>query len=66
MISRYIVEQGGDLDGFVILELEATLSGDLDLDADRGAVLVIPERILAREPVDRKLAGSFDERRGKG
>lgn len=35
-----------------MVELEARLSDDLDLDADAGALLAHPERIVAVEPLD--------------
>lgn len=52
-LYRYIGERGGDGDGSVVLELEGELTGDRDLDADAGAVLIRPTRVVARHPFDR-------------
>jgi hypothetical protein len=46
-LLRYLHERGADLEGRVILELDAALSADTDLDADRGALLVLPKRVMA-------------------
>ena len=48
----YLAEKGANLDGDVILELDGELTGDVDLDAERGAVLVRPTRIVAVHEVD--------------
>jgi hypothetical protein len=37
----------------VILELKGKLSDDRDLDADEGAVLILPSRIAGCHEVDR-------------
>jgi len=49
-LRRYLRERDADLNGDVILELEGALSGDRDLDADDGAILVFPRRIAGRLP----------------
>jgi hypothetical protein len=36
-----------DLEDCVIIELDGEPSGDIDFDADQGAMLVIPTTILA-------------------
>ena len=46
-LRRYLDERGADLRGYVLLELEGELSPDRDLDADEGAILVFPGRIVA-------------------
>ena len=51
-LYRYLAERDADLSGSVFLELEGELSGDRDLDADDGAVLVLPTRIGAVLEVD--------------
>jgi len=48
----YLAEKDADLDGDVIVEFEGELTGDVDLDAERGAVLVRPTRIVAVHGVD--------------
>jgi hypothetical protein len=65
-LYRYLVETGAELEEEVIVELTGRLSEDLDLDADAGALLIFPERIVEVRPLDvevalalrRRLAGS--------
>ena len=45
-LLRYLRERDADLSGDVLLEMEGELSEDRDLDADEGAILVFPNRIL--------------------
>ena len=50
-LYRYIAErdaEGADL----VVELEGRLSGERDLDADAGALLIRPTRIVATHPFD--------------
>jgi hypothetical protein len=47
----YLAERGGEADGKVIVELDGPLSGDVDLDAEAGALLVKPERVVAVRPL---------------
>jgi RecJ-like exonuclease len=49
-LYRYLHERETDLSGDVFVEMEGTLSTDRDLDADEGAILVFPKRIVARRP----------------
>jgi DnaJ-class molecular chaperone len=49
-LHRYLRERDADLSGDVFVELEGKLSPDRDLDADEGAILVFPKRILDRLP----------------
>ena len=51
-LYRYIAEQEADADGGVIVELEGKLTGDRDLDADAGALLIRPTRLVATHPFD--------------
>jgi hypothetical protein len=51
-LYRYLVERDEDLDGDRIVEMEGELSGDRDLDADDGALLVRPTRIAGKHEVD--------------
>jgi hypothetical protein len=43
------------VEGKVVVELEGTISDERDLDADAGALLVCPERIVAVFPLDARL-----------
>jgi hypothetical protein len=51
-LQRYLREREADLSDDVFVELEGTLSSDRDLDADAGAILVFPRRILGRLPAE--------------
>ena len=51
-LLRYLVEREVDLDGAVILEFEGESTSELDLDADAGAMLVRPTRIVATHSID--------------
>jgi hypothetical protein len=46
-LIRYLHERDADLSGDVFVELEGELSDDRDLDADEGAILIMPSRIVA-------------------
>jgi hypothetical protein len=46
-LRRYLAERDADMSGYVLLEFEGELSNDRDLDADEGAILVFPRRIVA-------------------
>ena len=45
-LRRYLDKRDADLTGYVFVELEGELSDDRDLDADEGAILVFPRRII--------------------
>jgi hypothetical protein len=49
-LRRYLADKGVDVSGEVIVEFDGELAGGRDLDADLGALLVIPQRILAAHP----------------
>jgi hypothetical protein len=51
-LRRYLAERDEDLSGDVFLEMEGELSTDRDLDADEGAILLFPRRIVARHAAD--------------
>jgi hypothetical protein len=53
-LYRYIREREVDLDGCVVVELEGRLTQERDLDADAGALLVTPTRIVSRREIERK------------
>jgi hypothetical protein len=52
-LLRYLRERGADLSRDLFVEIEGTLSSDRDLDADEGAILVFPKRIIGRRPPSR-------------
>jgi hypothetical protein len=54
-LYRYMIAHDADLERCVVAELEALRSSDVDFDADEGALLVIPTRIIRTSPVDREL-----------
>jgi DnaJ-class molecular chaperone len=45
-LYRYMMRRDADLDGCVVVELEGRESADEDFDADEGALLVKPSRIV--------------------
>src|SRR5436190_2873312 len=56
-LYRYLAEREAETAGYVILELEGELTGDVDLDADAGAVLIRPTRVIGALPFDYARAG---------
>lgn len=54
-LYRYMVKRDADLDGdCVLLELEGSPSDDADFDADEGALLIVPSRIVSTGQVDER------------
>jgi RecJ-like exonuclease len=51
-LYRYMAERDAGVDGCVVVELEGELTGDRDLDADAGALLIRPTRVVAQHPFD--------------
>ncbi len=51
-LYKYMVERGADFEDCVVVELEGHESEDEDFDADEGALLVIPTRIVDSRRVD--------------
>src|SRR4051794_29156445 len=51
-LYRYLAERDAEVEGKVVVELEGTESEERDLDADAGALLVLPARVIAAEPLD--------------
>ncbi|MDF2969265.1 MAG: hypothetical protein K0Q93_3043 [Nocardioidaceae bacterium] len=49
-LIAYFQLVGGDLDGTVLVELDATRAHDLDHDHEVGAILVHPHRIVSVTP----------------
>jgi hypothetical protein len=62
-LYRYLAEREADLSGSVFLELDGQLSGDRDLDADDGAVLVLPTGIADVHAVDERRLSEVNGRR---
>lgn len=63
-LYRYLVEKDGDLGGKVIVEVEGQLSEERDLDADAGALLIYPERIVSVRQIDTDIVESIRARLG--
>ncbi|HEX8689885.1 MAG TPA: hypothetical protein VF729_06560 [Solirubrobacterales bacterium] len=61
-LYRYLAERDADVGERVMVELEGELSDDGDLDADAGALLIHPRRIVAVRPFDRELFASIQQR----
>jgi hypothetical protein len=59
-LYRYMLRRDSDMENSVLVELEGKESDDPDFDADEGALLVFPTRIIAAGPVAR---GRIDELR---
>jgi hypothetical protein len=49
----------------IVVELAGRLSDDCDLDADHGALLVFPERIVSVEPLDAATVEAIGDRIGE-
>jgi hypothetical protein len=65
-LYRYLAgEREAELGGKVVVELEGPISEERDLDADAGALLVCPERILGVEPLDKELVEKIRSRAGQ-
>jgi hypothetical protein len=50
-LRRYLVERDVDLSGCDAVVLDGDLTGDRDLDADTGALLIRPRRVLGICPL---------------
>jgi hypothetical protein len=61
-LYRYLAERNADVSDRVLVELEGELSDDGDLDADAGALLLLPREIVAVQPFDRSLVESIRRR----
>ena len=63
-LYRYMVGRDADLEGCRLLELEGTETKDEDFDADEGAVLIKPSRVVdVREPDRERIEQLRAERR---
>lgn len=61
-LYRYLAEKNANVNGKVVVELEGRPSEERDLDADAGALLVLPERIASVAPLDIELIKAIRER----
>jgi hypothetical protein len=61
-LYRYLAERGSSHEGKKIVELEGRLADERDLDADTGALLVHPERIVEVQPLDTDLIAQIRAR----
>lgn len=65
-LYRYLAwKDDADVDGKLVVELAGQLSDDCDLDADHGALLVFPERVVSVEPLDSGAVDSIRMRVGE-
>jgi hypothetical protein len=53
-LYRYMLRRDSDMDGSLLVELEGEQSEDVDFDADEGALLVFPKRIVKAVDIDRE------------
>jgi hypothetical protein len=56
-LCRYMTEREAGSAGCIALELEGELTGDVDLDADAGAVLIRPTRVVGALPFEHAPTG---------
>jgi hypothetical protein len=61
-LYRYLAERNANVEGKLVVELEGRPSEERDLDADAGALLVLPERIVSVVPLDVELIRAVRER----
>lgn len=61
-LYRYMAERDADVEGSVVVELEGELGEERDFDADSGALLICPRRIVAAQPVDVELVAAIRDR----
>jgi len=65
-LYRYLAwKNDAGVEGKVVVELAGELSEDLDLDADHGALLVFPDRLVAVEPLEPEVVASIRDRVGE-
>jgi hypothetical protein len=64
-LYRYMLRRDTDMGDSLIVELEGKLSDDVDFDADEGALLVFPTRIVEAQPVDQDRIGALGRELGR-
>ena len=64
-LYRYMIKRDADLDGCQLVELAGEESPDEDFDADEGALLIRPTKVVDTRPLDqdriRQLARELDD-----
>lgn len=63
-LVRYMDRRDADIGGSLLLELEGEKSGDRDFDADEGALLIKPTRIISQREIDDDYAAELREQAG--
>jgi hypothetical protein len=61
-LYRYMAERDADVAGSVVVELEGELAEERDFDADSGALLLAPRRIVEAHPFDPELVEAIRAR----
>jgi hypothetical protein len=61
-LYRYMAEKNASVEGRIVVELEGRLSEERDIDADAGALLLMPERIVEAAPLDTELIAAIRQR----
>lgn len=65
-LYRYLAwKSDAEVEGKVVVELAGELSDDCDLDADHGALLVLPDRVVSVECLDPERVDSIRMRVGE-
>jgi hypothetical protein len=65
-LYRYLAwKNDAGVEGKVVVEVTGELSDDRDLDADHGALLVFPERLVSVEPLDAEVVRAIRDRTGE-
>jgi len=65
-LYRYLAwKNDSDTDGKLVVEVAGNLSDDCDLDADHGALLVFPQRLVSVEPLDAEVVEAIRQRTGE-
>lgn len=65
-LYRYLAEKNASVAEKAVVELEGMLSGERDLDADAGALLLMPQRVVQTMALDTRLIAAIRERLGHG
>jgi hypothetical protein len=63
-LYRYLAWKDAEVEEKAVVELAGSLSEDRDLDADHGALLIFPDRILSIERLDAEVVRSLQQRIG--
>lgn len=63
-LYRYLAWKDADVEDKVVVELAGSISDDRDLDADHGALLIFPDRVVSVEELDSGVVHSIQSRVG--